>query len=155
MLSTVRAADGVVELLPEWGHVVAQLNGLIADRVGVPVRDLDALHGLDRLGPATAKVLGERVGLTSGSASRMIDRLEQAGLVERVRDGEDRRRVMIAATEQGLHRVGEYYVELTSATRRDLSDFTTTELDTIRKFLRRSTASTSAELTRLRSSEAP
>ncbi|WP_338887921.1 MarR family winged helix-turn-helix transcriptional regulator [Rhodococcus sovatensis] len=153
-MARVRAADGVVELLPEWGHFVAQLNALVADRVGVSVRDLDALHTLDRHGPATAKVLGERVGLTSGSSTRMIDRMEQAGLVERVRDEQDRRRVLIAATSQGLQRVGEYYVELTSATRRDLSDFTTTELDTIRKFLRRSTASTSAELTRLRSIEA-
>ncbi|AYJ47655.1 MarR family winged helix-turn-helix transcriptional regulator [Rhodococcus sp. P1Y] len=143
--------DGIVELLPDWGHSIAQLNAVIAERLGVSVRDLDALHALVRLGPATAKALGERVGLTSGSASRMIDRLDGAGLVERVRDNEDRRRVVIAATAEGLQHAGAYYLELTRATRRDLSDFTVPELETIEKFLTRSTASTSAELDRLRS----
>lgn len=144
------AVDGVVALLPEWGHSIAQLNAVIAERLGVSVRDLDALHALDRWGPATAKVLGERVGLTSGSASRMVDRLEKAGLAERVRDRTDRRRVVIAATPDGLERVGAYYVELTRATRRDLSDFTVPELETITNFLTLSNASTSAELARIR-----
>lgn len=145
------AVDCVIELLPEWGHSVAQLNALIAEKMGLSVRDMDALNVLERQGSATAKELGERVGLTSGSATRMIDRLEAAGFVQRVRDREDRRRVVIEATAVGLERAAGYYIDLTRATRHDLSDFTVPELETIRRFLEHTSVNTSAELTRLRS----
>jgi len=39
--------------------------------------------------------LAELTGLTTGSATRMVDRLEQAGFVHRVPDPVDRRRVMV------------------------------------------------------------
>nr|WP_296773994.1 MarR family transcriptional regulator [Rhodococcus sp. (in: high G+C Gram-positive bacteria)] len=145
-----RAIDDVVDILPDWGHSIAQLNAVIAERMGLSVRDLDALYALGRQGPTTASDLGSHVGLTSGSATRMIDRLERAGFVGRVRDSSDRRRVVIEATAIGLDRVAAFYVQLTKATREDLSDFTAAELVTVAKFLRQSTVNTAAELTGLK-----
>lgn len=142
----MRAVDDVIDLLPTWGHTIAQLNAVIAERMGLSVRDLDALYALGRLGQATASVLGEHVGLTSGSATRMVDRLEHAGLAVRVRDAGDRRKVVIEATASGLARVAAFYDTLTTVTRRDLSDFTVDELSTIQRFLRQSSANTAAEL---------
>lgn len=149
--SKIGAVDAVVELLPGWGHTIAQLNALVAERMGLSVRDLDALYALDWLQSATATELGEHVGLTSGSATRMIDRLENAGLVARVRDREDRRRVVIEATASGSERVAAYYRDLTRATREGLSDFTMTELETVRRFLQKSSVDSAAELNRLKS----
>jgi DNA-binding MarR family transcriptional regulator len=43
--------------------------------------------------------------LTSGAMTNRIDRLEQAGLVRRVKDDRDRRRVWVQLSDAGLHLV--------------------------------------------------
>lgn len=47
------------------------------------------------------KVLGERLGLDSGTLSPLLKRLEQAGYVTRQRDKIDERQVFITLTESG------------------------------------------------------
>ncbi|KPF46988.1 MarR family winged helix-turn-helix transcriptional regulator [Rhizobium sp. G187] len=47
------------------------------------------------------KVLGEKVGLDSGTLSPLLKRLEQIGYVTRSRDAADERQVFIALTEAG------------------------------------------------------
>ena len=49
----------------------------------------------------TAGELGRALLLSSGAMTNRIDRLEAAGLVERVRDPRDRRGVLVALTEAG------------------------------------------------------
>ncbi|MBW9090534.1 MarR family transcriptional regulator [Rhizobium wenxiniae] len=48
------------------------------------------------------KMLGDRLGLDSGTLSPLLKRLEQSGLVSRKRDAEDERQVKITLTPQGL-----------------------------------------------------
>ena len=50
---------------------------------------------------ATVKVLGEMLGLDSGTLSPLLKRLEQAGLITRKRGTVDERQVMIALTPDG------------------------------------------------------
>ncbi|HEV7435232.1 MAG TPA: MarR family transcriptional regulator [Pseudorhizobium sp.] len=47
------------------------------------------------------KAIGERLGLDSGTLSPLLKRLEQAGLVERLRNKQDERQVRIVLTEKG------------------------------------------------------
>ncbi|WP_347404483.1 MarR family transcriptional regulator [Streptomyces sp. MST-110588] len=47
--------------------------------------------------------------VTSGAITNRVDRMEAKGLVERVRDGADRRTVKIRITEQG-HKVTDDYL---------------------------------------------
>ena len=49
----------------------------------------------------TVKVIGERLGLDSGTLSPLLKRLEQAELVRRVRDRDDERQVRIMLTDKG------------------------------------------------------
>ncbi len=49
--------------------------------------------------------ISERFVVTPGAASSMCDKLEEAGLIERVRTTEDRRVVNIVLTEQGNQRI--------------------------------------------------
>ena len=68
----------------------------------------DALSALRRQGapftlPATE--LAEDNMLTSGAMTNRIDRLENAGLVERREDPKDRRRVLVRLTPKGLQRI--------------------------------------------------
>ncbi len=144
------AEEQVLSTLPGWVNAISQLNRLIADRMGVVASDLDCLHVLHQGGPATAAELARRVGLTPGSVSRMIDRLDAAGCIKRIDDPHDRRRVLIEPTADGLARIAAYYDGLTVRTHDDLAVFSTDELDALLRFVQRAHASATDELTRLR-----
>src|SRR5690349_10940667 len=62
--------------------------------------DLYALNILELSGPMTPGELGSRAGLTTGPTTRLIDRLEAAGYVERRPDPHDRRKVVVAPIAQ-------------------------------------------------------
>ncbi|GAA2397572.1 MarR family winged helix-turn-helix transcriptional regulator [Nonomuraea africana] len=139
------------DAVPGWAILVVQLNSVVAGRLGVTDTDVQCLHVLGRHGPATPSVLAKHVNLTTGSASRMIDRLVAAGCVRRVADPGDRRRVLIEPTEYGLDRVGAAYAGLIARTLDDLGDFSDEELGAILRFLRTAERSTTAEIHRLQS----
>jgi len=66
-----------------------------ADKIGINATDLNCLNILSFSGQLTAGELAKATGLTTASITGVVDRLEQAGLVRRERDAEDRRRVVI------------------------------------------------------------
>ena len=68
----------------------------------------DVLSALRRQGQPyrmAATGLAEASMLSSGAMTNRIDRLEQAGLVRRLTDPEDRRRVLVELTAKGHERV--------------------------------------------------
>jgi DNA-binding MarR family transcriptional regulator len=69
----------------------------VAERVGLAGNDIECLEALLTGGRMTVGQLAETTGLTTGSATRMVDRLEQTGFVKRVSDPTDRRRVLVEA----------------------------------------------------------
>ncbi|TQM13999.1 MarR family transcriptional regulator [Pseudonocardia kunmingensis] len=84
----LRAAD-------DAGHVLAQ-------RLGLPDNDVRAMSLLvESEAPLGPVELGNRLGMRSASATELVDRLEGAGHVRRVRHPRDRRRVVVEVTESG------------------------------------------------------
>jgi DNA-binding MarR family transcriptional regulator len=73
----------------------ALFSQAVAERLGLAGSDVDCLDVLLMEGRLTVGRLAELTGLTTGSATRMVDRLEQAGFVTRVPDSIDRRRVLV------------------------------------------------------------
>jgi DNA-binding MarR family transcriptional regulator len=76
-------------------------HAAIADRLGLNPSDhkcADLIN--DEPGPVTAGRLAEITGLSSGAITGVVDRLEKAGLVARVADAEDRRRVLIQRADR-------------------------------------------------------
>lgn len=144
------ATDRIIDAMPDWVTASVQLNGLIAEHMGVVPSDFHCLHALNRGGPATAAALADRVGLTPGSVSRMIDRLESAGLVQRRPDPHDRRKTLIEPTTEGLARINDYYAGLNVRTRDVLADFTDDQLDSVLRFVQAANAGTQDEVDRLR-----
>lgn len=144
-------AEVTSDVVPGWAILVVQLNSLVAGRLGVTDTDVQCLHVLGRHGPSTPSVLAKHVNLTTGSASRMIDRLVAAGCVRRVADAHDRRRVLIEPTQEGLDRVNAAYAGLVARTRDDLDDFDDAALDIVLRFMRSAERSTAAEIHRLQS----
>ena len=64
-------------------------------RLGLGGTDVRFLTLLDIHGPMTPGRLATLTGLTTGSVTGVIDRLERAGFVGRERDGTDRRKVIV------------------------------------------------------------
>lgn len=80
-----------------------ELKAFCADH-GVESGEFDVLTTLRRSGPPYALTAGaflKAAMVTSGAITNRIDRMEAKGLVERVRDGADRRTVKIRLTERG------------------------------------------------------
>jgi DNA-binding MarR family transcriptional regulator len=64
------------------------------------------LRSLRDGGVQLAGHLAEAAGLSPASATRVVDRLEERGLVRRQRDRDDRRCVLVQLTAEGRHLLG-------------------------------------------------
>ena len=80
----------------------------IGRALGLNPTDLRCLDWLVD-GPKSAGQVSEATGLSSAATTTLIDRLEQKGFVQRVRDPGDRRRVLVELSPEGAERVGRYY----------------------------------------------
>ncbi len=85
----------------------ATANRSIARRLGVSTGDLTALDHLLAGAPVGTGELAERLGVRSPSATATVDRLEAAGLVERLDHPTDRRRVVVEVSPRARSRIDE------------------------------------------------
>jgi DNA-binding MarR family transcriptional regulator len=74
------------------------LDQAVADHLGLHRTDFRALDALEQRGRLTAGELAAAMHLTSGAITSVIDRLESGGWAKRVRDADDRRRVLVEVT---------------------------------------------------------
>lgn len=82
-------------------HAFETLRERLAESLGLGLTELIALGHLYDEGPLTATDLGERLRLTSGSVTALINRLQASGYAERVENPDDRRSVLIATRPEG------------------------------------------------------
>jgi DNA-binding Lrp family transcriptional regulator len=82
-------------VLHRFGIERDRLRGALAQQTGLSATDLDALEYLELHGPRTQRELGERLLLTSGGITVLVDRLERGGWVRRTRHPTDRRAVLV------------------------------------------------------------
>ena len=69
--------------------------------LGLTGAQADALSVIAAAGPLSLKELGELLIAESGHPSRLVDRLVEAGWVERKPADEDRRRIVLSLTREG------------------------------------------------------
>src|SRR3982074_1232968 len=69
--------------------------------LGLRPRELHALQHLRERGPSAQQTLVELLGIDATNLVAILNRLEDAGLIERHRDRADRRRAIIALSTQG------------------------------------------------------
>jgi DNA-binding MarR family transcriptional regulator len=109
-----------------------------ARKLGLNATDTRCLDLISRAeSEVTAGDLGRATGLTTGAVTGILDRLEKARLVERVRDTNDRRRVIVRPLPEAAARLGNVYEGLGAAMAKLASGYRTTELELISDFLER------------------
>lgn len=153
LLEDQAAIDPIVELMGfRLSTATVLFHTAIADRLGISVTDVKCYSILRQAGPITAGELGERVGLTTGAITGVIDRLERMGLVRRARDPADRRRVVLELLSNPEHEqlLGQLYAPLGRAVMELVSSFNAAERATILDFVTKATAVMEAETARLR-----
>ncbi len=126
-------------------------NQAVADHLGLHPTDVQCLNLLSaEAGPFTTGRIAELTGLTSGSATRLADRLEKAGYVVRRRDTADRRRVLVEPVPEAMQRIGELWADLGADWRQMLAEYTEDELALLHRHMRRTIELSRRQITRLR-----
>jgi len=130
----------------------ALLNQAIADRFALHPTDVECLNLLsleaDRV---TISRVGELTGLSTGAATRLVDRLERAGYATRERDTADRRRVLVATVPERMAVFAQVWQELGGAWWQLFDDYDDDHLILLLGYLRRTVRLSAAQVTRLRS----
>lgn len=105
--------------------------------LGINETDLRCLEILLQDVPEAApRELADRLGLTTGSVTAMLDRLEKAGYLTRHPHPGDRRKLIVRATETARHRAAELIRPLVEeGSGRLLSRYTPEQLELITGFL--------------------
>ena len=137
--------DAVVGATRQMAGQGIRFSQAVADRHGLALTDVYALEQLATLGRATAGQIAELTGLTSGAATRMIDRLEQSGFIRRAADPADRRRVILEPIADRIAEVAAQYAALRTATRRAIERYTDDQLQLISDYLERSLSVSQSE----------
>jgi DNA-binding MarR family transcriptional regulator len=106
----------------------------VGKRLGLNPADLRCLDWLVD-GPKSAGQLSAAVGLKPAATTTLIDRLSDKGYVRRVPSSDDRRKVLVEMTEEGMARTYEMYRPLVEEGQAQLLAFDAAELTRMRDYL--------------------
>ena len=130
------------DLVREHTSAVLRHAAATAKRMGLEASELAALEHLQAAGPMTQKHLGERLSMSPGAVTAMIDRLERRGYVERIPNPEDRRSALVnitkAGVEESLRHLWPYIVDMKGVE----ESFSEEERAVVARFLRAATQAT-------------
>ncbi|WP_420795865.1 MarR family winged helix-turn-helix transcriptional regulator [Ktedonobacter racemifer] len=126
-----------------------------ATRIEMTDTDIQVLDLLENGGEASAGQLADLMGLTTGTFTGILNRLEKAGLIQRTRDPNDGRRVLVqlASDTDSRHNRGPLFDALGKAWEDLASHYDEEQLAFLLAFLQRSNEIARQEIARLR--EAP
>ncbi len=116
------------EKLSSWEHDVVRESGLT----------LPQMHTLEVLGQAPSlrmKDLAAKMGVTTGTLTMTVDRLEQRKLIERAPHASDRRSILVSLTDKGRVLFQEHHTLHLGLTAELASALTEAETDTLRSLL--------------------
>ncbi|MFG3202954.1 MarR family winged helix-turn-helix transcriptional regulator [Streptomyces sp. NPDC048192] len=131
-------------------------NQAVADHLGLHPTDVQALSLLTaEPEPLPVRQIADLTGLTTGSATRLVDRLERAGYVARTPDARDRRRVLVTPVPERVAQVTAVWDELGRTWQTLLDDHTEDELRVITRHLHRATDLSRAQIHHLRTLPKP
>jgi len=151
------------EVLAELAHELRQCSGLgasffraAAARIEMTDTDMQVMDLLESTGEASAGQLADLMGLTTGTFTGILNRLEKAGLVQRARDPNDGRRVIVrlARGKDEMHEVSSIFASRGHAWEELAAHYDDEQRAFLLEFLQRSNALARQEIARLREASA-
>ena len=145
--STKRKAPPPKELVVRVDNQIREMaaqtvvtSQIVAGHFRLHTTDLRVLDLIYMRGQATAGELAKATGLTSGSITALIDRLEKAGYVERHDDETDRRKVWVRSRPDAIGPIAMVFAPSQVRMFKLWSTYSAAELKTITDFLTRTTS---------------
>ena len=132
-----------------YGARFILVHQAVAERLGLNVIDLRCLRLAREALEPTAGHLAKITGLTTGTITGLLDRLERGHFIRRERDPEDRRKVIVRVLPSGVQKVERIMAPLSEDTNKPLEDFTEDELRAVVKFFEVTAAAVSRHLERI------
>jgi len=125
----------------------------VAASLGLYNNDFLSIDILREKGPVTAGELSKLTGLTTGSVTSLIDRLEKNGFVRRQQDPHDRRKVIIVPLYEDKEDVKATYLRLHEKMVELASAYSDEELELISQFLNKASGVLEEQILRLHEKE--
>ncbi len=116
-----------------------QFRNVVARKLGLNITDSECLSFLTIKGSATPKELAHYTGLTTGSTTAMLDRLEKSQFIKRKPNPKDRRSVLIEISERWAETAAPLVKGIQQSQAELIASYTDEELETIADFLTRFT----------------
>lgn len=132
--------DSSLKLWVVMNHAFNSIEERLRQQVeahGISFSEFAVLEVLLHKGPLPIGDVGERVLLTSGSMTYVVDKLEERGLIQRRPCAEDRRIIYAELTEQGRALIEEAFAEHSSLIRRLTEELSPAEKETLIGLLKR------------------
>lgn len=104
-------------------------------KLGVNVTDSECLGYLTVKGAATPTEIARYTGLTTGSTTAMLDRLEKAGFIKRMPNPDDRRGLIIAVNKNWTEKVAPLVAGVQQAQRELMASYSAEKLEIIVDYL--------------------
>jgi DNA-binding MarR family transcriptional regulator len=120
-----------------WQADQELFDAVAAELAGLNRTDWRCLDLLGTRGSMTAGQLADAAHLTTGAVTGVLDHLEAGGLVRRVRDAGDRRRVIVQVTDEVERRAAQAYGPLVKESAEVMRVFDADQLEVITDFVRR------------------
>lgn len=114
--------------MQRYQRSVQSFDDAVGRRLGLGPADMRCLDVLSEE-PCTAGQLSLATGLRPAATTALIDRLVDKGFVERRPSETDRRKVLVALTEEGARRTWEAYGPLVAEGQRGFATSTIAELE--------------------------
>ncbi|HEY8374612.1 MAG TPA: MarR family winged helix-turn-helix transcriptional regulator [Pseudonocardiaceae bacterium] len=131
-------------------------HATVAELAGLSTTDYKCLDLVMRVrGPVTASTLAQLAQLSTGAVTGVVDRLQRAGYVRRVRDRTDRRRVLIEPVAGLEQRFDWIFTPLRAAIRELEATFDEHELRAVHRYLTGAAQVLRRQTQRLREHAAP
>lgn len=107
----------------------------VIKRLNISGNDFISIDLLNELGPMTAGELSKKTGLSTGTITALIDRLEKIGYARREKDPKDRRRVIIVPTYEEKDEIKTSYESLNERMLQLAANYSDDECQLINDFL--------------------
>ena len=137
------SSDSLAASLQRFGLERDRMRTALARHARISETDLDALEHLEADGPLTQRDLGDRLCLTSGAVTMLVDRLEHAGWVRRRPHPDDRRYTLIDLTPKAAKDTPEGLNNYHGAIRALVTAVPARQREIIERFLRAAAESAS------------
>ncbi|MGO8692676.1 MAG: MarR family winged helix-turn-helix transcriptional regulator [Rectinemataceae bacterium] len=139
--SLIPDRESLIETLFRAGRensmATVMFHTVVAEFMGLAPSDSKTLDLLDRSGPMSPSEIAAQTGLTAGSVTSLVDRLEKKGFVRRVRTSKDRRSIVVELAAERLAAAVPLFDPFRRSAEALVKDYSDSDLEVIADFLKR------------------